>query len=106
MGYGNVACAAAFLREVHMDNSHLAMLAVSDTGFVFDPRTGHSYTVNPAGLLLLRSLKQGTTPIQIEEELRAAFECPASIATDIGAFLSALGNYDLFESDFKGSLSP
>ena len=92
--------------KVHMDNSHLAMLAVSDTGFVFDPRTGHSYTVNSTGLALLRSLKEGTTPAQFEEDLRASFECPASIATDIGAFMNTLDNYELFESDPKGSHSP
>ncbi len=82
-----------------MDTSHLAMLAISDTGFIFDPRTGHSYTVNSTGLALLRSLKQGLQPSQFEEELAAAFDCPSDIATDIGTFVNTLINLELLDSD-------
>ena len=40
--------------------SRLHDLAVSDSGFVFDPMTGHTFTVNPSGLVLLNLLKAGT----------------------------------------------
>jgi len=82
-----------------MDTRHLAMLALSDTGFVFDPRTGHSYTVNSTGLALLRGLKQGSSPAQFEEELRASFDCPATVTADIEMFISTLVNYELLGTD-------
>ena len=84
-----------------MDISHLAMLAVSDTGFVFDPRTGHSYSVNTTGLLLLRSLKQGVTVSQFEEELRSSFECPPTIRDDIGSFINSLVHYELLADAYQ-----
>jgi hypothetical protein len=34
-------------------------LAISDTGFVFDPSTGDSYTLNPVGLELIQLIKSG-----------------------------------------------
>jgi hypothetical protein len=40
-------------------NKPLADLAVSDTGFVFDPFTGTTYTVNSTGLCLLHAFKEG-----------------------------------------------
>jgi len=36
----------------------LMRLAVSDSGFVFDPVTGNSFTVNGSGLAILRRLQQ------------------------------------------------
>lgn len=36
----------------------LMRLALSDSGFVFDPVTGNSFTVNGTGLAILRRLQQ------------------------------------------------
>jgi PqqD family protein of HPr-rel-A system len=36
----------------------LTRLALSDSGFVFDPVTGNSFTVNGSGLAILRRLQQ------------------------------------------------
>lgn len=33
-------------------------LALSESGFVFDPSSGQSFTVNPVGLVLLRELQK------------------------------------------------
>jgi len=33
-------------------------LAISESGFVFDPTSGQSYTVNPTALAMLRNLQQ------------------------------------------------
>lgn len=41
-------------------------LSIQDNGFVFDPVTGESYTLNPVGLEWLRFLVQG----QSKEEIR------------------------------------
>lgn len=34
-------------------------VAISETGFIFDPSTGDSFTLNPVGLELLEMIKQG-----------------------------------------------
>jgi hypothetical protein len=49
-------------------------LAISDTGFVFDPMTGITSTVNPTGRFILLQLKEGATVEQVEEALRGAFD--------------------------------
>jgi len=78
-----------------MEKNPLAMLAISDTGFVFDPRTGHSYTVNSTGLALLRSLKQGFDVTSAQEQLEGAFDCSGKITSDIHRFINALINNEI-----------
>ena len=34
-------------------------IAISDSGFVFDPTTGESYSLNPLGVEILTLLKDG-----------------------------------------------
>jgi PqqD family protein of HPr-rel-A system len=51
----------------------LRELAVSDSGFVFDPMTGHTFTVNPSGLLLLRWLKDGAEAGELSARLAEEF---------------------------------
>ena len=34
-------------------------IALSDSGFIFDPSTGDSFSLNPIGLEILRMLKSG-----------------------------------------------
>ncbi len=49
----NLPMQAAFL-----DNRYLQHLAISDNGFVFDPTTGQSFTMNEIGVELLRLFQQ------------------------------------------------
>ena len=82
-----------------MNTSHLSMLAISDSGFVFDPRTGHSYAVNSTGLALLRSLKLGQTPTESVQRLQSSFACPVDILGDVLTFVNALTTYELLDSE-------
>jgi hypothetical protein len=58
-----------------MDNEHCRLhdLALSDSGFVFDPLTGHTFTVNLTGQLALRCLKDGMTPEQTAKRIGEEF---------------------------------
>jgi PqqD family protein of HPr-rel-A system len=58
---------------MNIEAPRLRELALSDSGFVFDPMTGHTYTVNPSGLLVLRMLKEGTEPTQMAQRLAEEF---------------------------------
>ncbi len=44
-------------------------LALSDNGFLFDQRTGSTYSLNPTGTLLLRGLINGLAPERLVERL-------------------------------------
>ena len=66
-------------------------LAVSESGFVFDPASGHNFTVNETGLVLLRLLMNEPRLDQILETLREEFEAdPRDMERDVIEFVSAL----------------
>jgi hypothetical protein len=58
-----------------MDHQHARLrdLALSDSGFVFDPLTGHTFTVNGTCQLALRCLKDGLGPEDAAQRLAEEF---------------------------------
>ena len=52
----------------------LRQLAINDSGFVFDPTTGHTYSVNGTGLQILEGLKQGLTVSDLAARLQETYE--------------------------------
>ncbi len=40
-------------------------IAISDSGFLFNPATGESFTVNPIGLEIINLLREGKTEKEI-----------------------------------------
>ncbi len=52
----------------------LNRLAISEEGFIFDPETGDTYTVNSTGLFILNLLKQGKSENEILEKLIEEFD--------------------------------
>ncbi len=49
-------------------------LAVSETGFVFDPHTGNSYNTNETGRAILLALKEGLERAAVVQLLKSDFE--------------------------------
>ncbi len=72
--------------------AHLRELALSDSGFVFDPMTGHTFTVNPSGLRILRWLKDGVELEEVAHRLANDFEVQPGEdpARDVQDFLAQL----------------
>ncbi len=71
--------------------SRIQHLAVNDEGFVFDPTTGESFTVNSTGLFILNKLKEGLTETEIEKQLTETFdEVPEELQRDMSDFLQQL----------------
>ena len=71
--------------------SRLSQLAINDEGFVFDPSTGESYTVNKTGLLILKGLKDNKTTRAIAESLSEKFDVADDEAEDdVQIFVSFL----------------
>ncbi len=57
-----------------MASEALKNLALSDTGFVFDPTTGNTYTLNETALAIVRLLKQDRTKEEIIQSIISEYE--------------------------------
>jgi PqqD family protein of HPr-rel-A system len=49
-------------------------LAVSESGFLFDPYTGLTFSLNPTGRFILERLRDGLSEPAVRQALEAAFE--------------------------------
>ena len=69
----------------------LNRLAINDEGFIFDPETGSSFTVNQTGLFILKLLKEGKSQEEIVEALTQEFDVSREeAARDLIDFLEQL----------------
>lgn len=76
-------------------NKHIA---VSDSGFVFNPVTGESFTANPMGIEIIEMLKQERTIAEIHETLLQKYRTEhATIEKDVADFFELLKNFSLIE---------
>ncbi len=75
-------------------------IAVSDSGFIFNPDTGESYTVNPIGARIISLLKEGKDNSGISSELLRQYSVDANtFEKDFDDFIGLLRNYSLIEND-------
>lgn len=72
------------------DPDELRSLALSETGFIFDPRTGHSYAANATGLTVLAAMKGGEDLGGIASRLRTEFDGGAAVEDDVEQFVELL----------------
>jgi hypothetical protein len=76
-------------------------LAISESGFLFDPYTGSSFTVNQTGRFILELLKKGEEVEQIQLALKEKFMVEeADLRTDISEFLNLLKANNLLPRSF------
>ena len=73
-------------------------LALSDTGFVFNPSTGDSFNTNPIGLEIIRLLREDVSLAGIKSTvLKKYMVDPTSFEKDLDDFLGVLGRLKLIE---------
>ncbi len=73
-------------------------VALSDTGFVFLPATGESFSVNPIGNVILKLLKEGKSMQEISNYLLENYDAdPSLIDKDLSDFAEMLRNYSLLD---------
>ena len=53
-------------------------IAISEKGFMFDPSTGDSYTVNAIGLEILGMIKQKKVFVEISDMITAKYDVEPS----------------------------
>lgn len=66
-------------------------LAISETGFVFDPSTGHTYRLNRIGTHIVKMLQSSGRIDTIAEKIAEKFDIDEEIALeDIKEFITLL----------------
>jgi len=74
--------------------ANLQRLAISESGFVFDPASGHNFTVNETGLSILRQLQKSTELASLLKNLANDYEVPArELERDVLEFAGVLRDY-------------
>jgi hypothetical protein len=77
-------------------------LALSDSGFVFDPSTGDSFSTNPIGLEIIRMLKEGKTANDIKSQIIKTYMTDdVSFEKDYYDFVNMLSKHNLVEGGEK-----
>ncbi len=49
-------------------------IAISDTGFLFDPTTGDSFTLNPMGVEILKMIREGKSQDEITAHITSIYD--------------------------------
>ena len=74
-----------------MELDRLKALAISDSGFIFDPSSGHSFTTNGTGVEIISALKAGTDPGDIAPKIIETYEVsPDDAERDVSDFMDSL----------------
>ncbi len=73
-------------------------IAVSDTGFLFNPSTGDSYSVNPVGLEMLRLMKEEKEDSLIVDYIQNNYLIARdTVEKDLYDFKNMLESYKLIQ---------
>ena len=71
-------------------------IALSDTGFVFDPTTGNSFSTNPIGLEIIQYMRQGLSDGKIQELILNRYEVDKNtVEKDMEDFMTMLSKLKL-----------
>lgn len=83
--------------------SKLKDLAISENGFVFDPFSGGTFTVNATGQVIFKGLRDGQTPAEIVARLCTEFDdVGEDVLTEVLDFLRVLKSYGWSSVDAGG----
>lgn len=74
-------------------------LAISESGFIFNPLSGESYSVNPLGLEIIQMLKEGQSGEEIRRRILNKYQVDeTAFEKDFYDFTGALAQYKLIEN--------
>lgn len=75
-------------------------IAISDSGFIFNPTSGDSFSTNPIGHKIISLMKEGKSKNDIIGFLTENYQVDKSTAEkDLGDFLLMLTTYQLLRDD-------
>ncbi len=74
-------------------------IAVSESGFLFIPTSGDSFSLNTIGSEIIRLMKEHKKPEEIIEAIVSEYEVDSNtVEKDLYDFFSVLKNYKLTEN--------
>jgi len=77
-------------------------IAISESGFVFDPSSGESFSLNPTGLEIISFMNEGKGLKEISELMTNNYEIDAgSFEKYFYDFIGMLKQFNLIEEDEK-----
>ena len=77
-------------------------IALSDSGFVFDPSTGESFSTNPIGLEIIKLLKNGKSADEIKKHMTATYMTDENaFEKDLYDFVNMLQKLKIAEGESK-----
>lgn len=75
-------------------------IAVSESGFLFDPNTGESFSVNSSGKRIMKLLSEKKTLQEIEETILSEFEISSEAFNRfMDDFAHTLRRFNLLENE-------
>ena len=75
-------------------------IALSESGFIFNPNTGESFTLNPTGQQLFDLVREGKDYSDILEYFLENYETEESIfEKDFEDFIHMMTSYQMMETD-------
>jgi hypothetical protein len=75
-------------------------IAISDSGYLFNPSTGESFIVNPLGMEVLQQVKKGRSFEEISKEILFHYSVDTiTFEKDYQDFIHQLRQYLLIGSD-------
>jgi len=75
-------------------------IAISETGFLFNPSTGESFTINPVGAQFIAYLKEGLSDDEIINRMCEEYEVePKDISRDFEDFKELLKQNNLVDDN-------
>lgn len=75
-------------------------IALSESGFVFNPNTGESFTLNPTGHILFGMVREGKEYNEIRDFFLEEYDAEESIfEKDFEDFMHMMASYQMMEPD-------
>jgi hypothetical protein len=75
-------------------------IAVSDSGFLLNPSTGESFSLNPMGVKMIKMMNEGKEFSEIEQEIMKEYDVSSSMFDkDFQDFIGVLKQYNLLEPE-------
>ncbi len=73
-------------------------IAISDSGFVFNPSTGDSFSTNQIGVEIINLLKEGKEISDVVNEVTSKYNVEKSnLEKDLGDFFSMLTSFQIIK---------
>lgn len=73
-------------------------IAISDSGFVFNPSTGDSFSTNQIGVEIINLLKEGKEISEVLNEVTSKYNVEKSnLEKDLGDFFSMLTSFQIIK---------